>query len=207
MKIKICGMKQAENIAQVAALQPDFMGFIFYDKSKRYISLDDFLAINTDFAGVNKVGVFVNESIKNIIKIATLGNIKYLQLHGDETPEYCEELKYLDFNVIKAFGIDESFDFQLLNEYQNVCDYFLFDTKTQDYGGSGRPFDHTLLNQYKLSLPIFLSGGLDIQDIDYLYNLSLSQSPLRGVGGLWGLDFNSKLEDAPGLKNLEKVNN
>ena len=86
MKIKICGMREPENIRQIATLQPDFMGFIFYEKSKRFINLEDFLQLDTDYIGINKVAVFVNESIKNIIRIATLGNFKYLQLHGDETP-------------------------------------------------------------------------------------------------------------------------
>lgn len=196
MKIKICGMREPENIRQIATLQPDFMGFIFYEKSKRFINLEDFLQLDTDYIGINKVAVFVNESIKNIIRIAKLGNFKYLQLHGDETPEFCEELKYLDFKIIKAFGINEQFDFHKLNEYETVIDYFLFDTQSTEYGGSGKKFDWNLLDKYKLQTPIFLSGGLEISDIETVQNYC-KQLP-------YCLDFNSKLEDKPGLKNIDK---
>lgn len=197
MKIKICGMRESDNIRQIAALQPDFLGFIFYEKSKRFISIEEFLLLKTDFIGINKVAVFVNESIKNIIRIVTLGNFKYLQLHGDEAPEFCEELKYLDFKIIKAFGINEQFDFHRLNEYVAVCDYFLFDTQCNKYGGSGKKFDWNLLDKYKLQTPIFLSGGLEVSDIETVKNLS-NQLP-------YCLDFNSKLEEKPGLKNIDKA--
>jgi len=200
MKIKICGMREPENIRKILALQPDFIGFIFYEKSQRYISLDDFLQLETNFVGTNKVAVFVNESVKNIIKTATLGNFKYIQLHGNETPEFCEELKYLDFKIIKAFGIDAAFDFEILSEYQSVCDYFLFDTKTKDYGGSGHQFDWDLLNKYILEIPVFLSGGLSETNVTDIQRIN-KQIPL------FALDFNSKLEDAPGLKNIEKAKN
>ncbi len=193
-------MKYPENIQEIAELQPDYLGFIFYDKSKRYVlneneqAFDNF--IYQDTLRIQKVGVFVNEEIKNIIRIATTFDIKIIQLHGDETPEFCENLQLLDFKIIKAFGINEDFDFSVLSEYADVCDYFLFDTKSKNYGGTGNHFDWNLLKQYDNSKPIFLSGGLDIQDIPTIHDL------LKDIN-IHALDFNSKLEKHYGLKDVK----
>ncbi len=198
MKIKICGMKYPDNIREIADLQPDYMGFIFYSASKRYcidtIQYKDIAEINFP---IQKVAVFVNEPVKNVIRIATEYEMDILQLHGDESPEYCEELKLLDFTIIKAFGIDDTFDFNILHEYEDHCDYFMFDTKTKDYGGSGRKFDWNILKQYTLTKPVFLSGGLEIQDIASVHDL-LKEIPL------YALDFNSKLEMDYGKKDIAK---
>ncbi len=201
MNIKICGMKYPENIQQVADLLPDYLGFIFYEKSKRYV-LDDNKTNFTDFIfqdslRVQKVGVFVNEEIKNIIRIATEYDINILQLHGDESPEFCENLKLLDFTIIKAFGIDDNFDFSVLSEYTEVCDFFLFDTKSSGYGGTGTHFNWELLKQYDNSKPIFLSGGLDINDLPAIKSLLPSLN-------IHALDFNSKLEIKEALKDIVK---
>lgn len=198
MKIKICGMKYPENMQSVAALQPDYMGFIFYPKSSRYcadtLKYEDVAAIEFP---VQKVGVFVNETIKDIIRLSTEYEMDLIQLHGDESAEYCENLKLLDFRIIKAFGIDENFDFNNLNEYDEVCDYFLFDTKSSAYGGTGQKFDWTFLKRYQLQKPVFLSGGLDVSDIPSIYDL-IKDIPVHT------LDFNSKLELEPGRKDIEK---
>ncbi len=201
MKIKICGMKFPDNIRAVADLYPDYMGFIFYDKSKRYV-LDENKSAFSSFnfqspIPVQKVGVFVNEEIKNIIRIATEYDMNMLQLHGDETPEYCENLRLLGFTIIKAFGIDKDFDFAVLNEYTDVCDFFLFDAKSNQYGGTGNHFDWNLLKQYDNSKPIFLSGGLEIRDIPTIHDL------LKDLN-IHALDFNSKLENDYGVKDVEK---
>ncbi len=191
-------MKYPENVQAVAALQPDYLGFIFYPKSARYCT--DTLNYETIAAiqfPVQKVGVFVNETIKEVIRISTSYEMDVIQLHGDETVEYCENLKLLDFRIIKAFGIDERFDFSVLNEYEEVCDYFLFDTKSSTYGGTGQKFNWSLLNQYQLQKPVFLSGGLDIADIPSVYDL-IKDIPVHA------LDFNSKLELEPGRKDVEK---
>ena len=199
MKIKICGMKYPDNIQEVANLQPDYLGFIFYNKSKRFVldendaTFDEF--IFKDTLRVQKVGVFVNEEIKNIIRISTAYNINILQLHGDETSEFCEDLKLLDYTIIKAFGIHKDFDFSILGEYEEVCDYFLFDTKSNDYGGTGQHFDWNLLKQYNNAKPIFLSGGLTIQDIPKVCE------ELKDID-IHALDFNSKLEKDVGLKDV-----
>lgn len=201
MKIKICGMKYPENIQEVADLQPDYLGFIFYPTSKRYVLDENKDAFSNfifqDTLRAQKVGVFVNEEIKNIIRIATEYDMNLLQLHGDETPEYCENLRLLGFTIIKAFGIDEEFNFSVLNEYTDVCDFFLFDTKSKEYGGTGKHFDWNLLRQYDNSKPIFLSGGLEIQDIPTIHDL------LKDLN-IHALDFNSKLEKDYGLKDVEK---
>ncbi len=201
MKIKICGMKHPDNIQEVADLYPDYLGFIFYDKSKRYV-LDEQKEAFSSFIfnsalPVQKVGVFVNEEIKSIIRIATEYDMNILQLHGDETPEYCENLHLLGFTIIKAFGMHKDFDFAVLGEYADVCDYFLFDTQSKEYGGTGNHFDWSLLKQYDNSKPVFLSGGLDIKDIPTIHDL------LKDVA-VHALDFNSKLEVEPGLKTVEK---
>lgn len=194
-------MKYPENIQEVADLQPDYLGFIFYDKSKRYVldankeAFSDF--IFKDTLRVQKVGVFVNEEIKNVIRLSTEYDMNLIQLHGEETPEFCEHLRLLGFTVIKAFGIDEQFDFSVLNEYTDVCDYFLFDTKSKEYGGSGNHFDWSLLKQYDNSKPVFLSGGLCVQDIPTVHDL-LKDIPIHA------LDFNSKLESDYGVKDVAK---
>ena len=201
MKIKICGMKYPDNIQEIADLMPDYLGFIFYEKSKRFVldenkdTFDQF--IFQDTLRVQKVGVFVNEEIENIIRIATQFDINIIQLHGDETPEFCENLHLLGFKIIKAFGINNEFDFAVLNEYSDVCDYFLFDTYTKNYGGTGNHFDWNLLKQYDNSKPLFLSGGLDITDIQTIHDL------LKDIN-IHALDFNSKLETDYGVKIVEK---
>lgn len=196
MKIKICGMKYPENIQEVTALKPDYLGFIFYKDSKRYcadsLKYDDIAQL--DFT-VQKVGVFVNESIKNVIHLATVYDMQLIQLHGDESAEYCENLKLLDFKIIKAFGIDEDFDFSVLEEYKDHCDYFLFDTKSREYGGTGKHFDWNLLKKYDNSKPVFLSGGLEIQDIPVVHDL------LKDIN-IHALDFNSKLEKDCAVKDV-----
>ncbi|MDB5226671.1 MAG: phosphoribosylanthranilate isomerase [Bacteroidota bacterium] len=197
-------MKYPENIRDVAALQPDYMGFIFYKVSKRFINdsqSEEFYNCISELSSVNrelkKVGVFVDEPIKNVISLATQNEMDMLQLHGNESPEYCENLRLLDFKIIKAFGIDAGFDFSILSEYSDYCDYFLFDVKSEKFGGTGQKFDWNLLKQYNNLKPIFLSGGLEAGDIPTIYDL------LKDIN-IHALDFNSKLELEPALKDVEK---
>lgn len=194
-------MKYPENIQEVANLLPDYLGFIFYNKSKRFVlaeqsdAFDEFMFKDT--LRVQKVGVFVNEDVKTVIQQATTYSMDIVQLHGDESPDYCEQLRYIGFPIIKAFGIDTTFDFSVLSEYEDVCDYFLFDTKSDKYGGTGNHFDWNLLKQYSGNTPIFLSGGLNINDIPTIHNL-IKDIPIKA------LDFNSKLEKDYGLKDVEQ---
>lgn len=193
MKIKICGMREPDNIRAVGELQPDYMGFIFYDRSPRFVGNTDLTTYALPLT--TKVGVFVNQPVPSVIRLATRHDISLLQLHGEESPEYCEELKMLDFRIIKAFGIDVHFDFSVLDEYADVCDYFLFDTKTLDYGGSGQRFSWSLLKRYTLDIPIILAGGLDLESVPLVHDL-LNELPVHA------LDFNSKLEIEPGMKDI-----
>lgn len=193
MLVKVCGMKYPDNIMEVVALQADYMGFIFYTKSKRYVG-DDFVMPEIPDS-INKVGVFVNEGLDNLIKKVQHYRLDYVQLHGDETPEYCRHAGNYA-TVIKAFGVDKDFNFSILNGYESVCDYFLFDTKTVGYGGSGQGFDRSLLQQYHLSKPYFLSGGIGLEELELLKSVH----PVP-----FALDVNSKFEIEPALKDINKL--
>lgn len=198
MKIKICGMKFPKNIQEIAALQPDFMGFIFYSKSKRYVGTDfSPKSIQKVPNSIKKIAVFVNEDINRILEIQLQFNFDFVQLHGNESVAECEVLKENNINIIKAFSVDSTFDFEVIEKYQSVCDYFLFDTKTPDYGGSGKSFDWELLEKYTLSKSFFLSGGLSIHNIG---KIKYTKHPM-----LVGLDFNSQLEDSNTRKIKEEV--
>ncbi|MDR2938430.1 MAG: phosphoribosylanthranilate isomerase [Prevotellaceae bacterium] len=199
LKVKVCGMRDAQNINEVAALQPDYMGFIFYEKSPRYaLRNPDFShsMLNFSFSAVEKVAVFVNESEEKMREIANKYGITTLQLHGNETPAQCSILRK-DFTVIKAFSISEAQDFEAAQPYSGCCDFFLFDTKTQQHGGSGAKFDWLLLENYRGTTPFFLSGGIDLSDAVAIAQLAHPQ--------LWAVDINSRFELTAGAKNVEKV--
>jgi len=193
MKLKVCGMKYADNIHELLKVSPDFVGFIFYNKSKRYVG-DDFIMPDIP-SSIKKVGVFVNEKMETITDTIKKYSLDYVQLHGDESADFCNSVSE-NTPVIKAFGIDKEFDFSLLNDYDNACDYFLFDTKSLEYGGTGKRFDMSLLINNKSSKPYFLSGGIGA-DI-------LSQD-LNGVKHCFALDVNSKFEIEPGRKDINQL--
>jgi phosphoribosylanthranilate isomerase len=195
MKIKVCGLRDQENIEQIAAMQFDYMGFIFYPNSKRFVGEDFIMPTISD--SIKKVGVFVNAEVEYVLEKTKKYILKAIQLHGDETAEYCTTLKKqlpYDIEIIKAFGVDETFDFIQLKPYESICNYFLFDTKTKDYGGSGHQFSWDILKKYDNTLPYFLSGGIGIEDINKIKNSTLK---------LFAIDVNSKFELKPGLKNIE----
>lgn len=196
MNLKVCGLKYPENIKQVAQLKPDYMGFIFYPKSKRFVG-DDFI-MPTISPEIKKVGVFVNATASYIIDKVDEHKLDLIQLHGDENSGFCEVLNHF-IPVIKAFGIDGEFDFKILESYKSVCSYFLFDTKTKEYGGSGKQFDWELLEKYDNSLPFFLSGGIGLEEIDQFENLKIRKLNIHA------LDVNSKFEVESGLKDIEKL--
>lgn len=191
MKIKVCGMKYPENISAVAALQPDYMGFIFYPQSPRF-------AIELDTIDVSafKTGVFVDENEGKVKKLIGKCQLDAIQLHGNESPQFCRLFKG-KVTVIKAFGVDENFDFEKLRAYSNSVDFFLFDTKTSTYGGSGKTFDWEVLNSYKLSIPFFLSGGLSLENLEEVKKIKHPQ--------FYGVDLNSRFETAPALKDIDKL--
>jgi len=196
VKLKICGMRDVENIREVSAFQPDYMGFIFYDKSPRFVGHD--FVIPSEFPmKINRVGVFVNHTLQSVNNTMNTHQLQYAQLHGDESISYCEELKQLGVKIIKVFRIDEDFDFAITKQFESLADFFLFDTKGKLYGGNARPFDWNLLNQYNHALPFFLSGGIHPENIRELKNISSLN--------LHAIDVNSGVEDHPGLKNVNKI--
>ena len=188
MKLKVCGMKYSQNITEIENLFPDLMGFIFYEKSKRFFNQPEINLNNK----VKRVGVFVNENIQEIKNKIKKYKLDYVQLHGEENVNFCNSLQPF-VKIIKVFKIDYNFNFKKTEEFEEVCDYFLFDTKSQLHGGSGKKFDWDLLKNYNCKKDFFLSGGIDIGDIEEIKKIVKSY-PIAGI------DVNSKFE----LDNLEK---
>ncbi len=197
LELKICGMKQAANIAAVAELQPNYMGFIFYPKSPRFISNVSAELIKYVPSSIKTTGVFVDEEVEIVKAYIFKYNLKAVQLHGKESAAYCEEIKLTGVEVIKAFGLDKNFDFNQLLNYLTVVDYFLFDTQTPDHGGSGKLFDWKILADYKLDKQYFLSGGIDISSVEAIKQINDPR--------LYAIDINSRFELDPGLKDVEKI--
>jgi phosphoribosylanthranilate isomerase len=195
-KLKICGMKEPANISAAAALKPDYLGFIFYPGSKRFVDGLDAVEIRNVPAGIKTTGVFVNEELAAVKQAITTYQLKAVQLHGEESPEYCKSLLG-EAEVIKAFGIDPAFDFKQLDAYAAVVDYFLFDTKTPQHGGSGQTFSWALLQNYTLTKPYFLSGGIGPESVNELLQIDDDR--------LYAIDVNSRFETAPGLKDIEEL--
>jgi phosphoribosylanthranilate isomerase len=201
LRLKICGMKAPANVLEVAALQPDYMGFIFYKQSKRYaggLSAELLMELSP---GIKRTGVFVNESLSVVTNLVRQFGFSAVQLHGAETPEYCLELRQFipqETEIIKAVGIDENFDFAQLKAYENLVDYFLFDTQTPGHGGSGKAFNWSLLDRYELDKPYFLSGGIGPEHVEDIYGIKDKR--------LYAIDVNSRFELEPGLKQIDKLN-
>ncbi len=195
LQVKICGMRENANIKAVAELNPNFMGFIFYPKSKRYVgeSFDNEIIYSLP-SNIETVAVFVNETHEKVLEISKKFQFAYVQLHGSETPEYCNKLKMKGIKILKAFGVHAAFDWSRLIEYQQVCDYFLFDTSSADYGGTGLKFDWSILSNYNPQKPFFLSGGIGSDDANTV--LSLNYPYLAGI------DINSKFEISPAIKDV-----
>ena len=192
-------MKFSENILEIEQLQPDFMGFIFYEKSPRFYSEEAIPEINA----VKKVGVFVNASEGEIIEKTTKYGLDLVQLHGNESADFCKNLKEnflknnLEVKIIKAFSVNENFDFGALKTYEENTHYFLFDTKGKLYGGNGTIFNWQILKNYTLKKPYFLSGGIGISEINQLKTfLKTPESKY-----CFAIDGNSKFETEPGLKD------
>lgn len=193
LKLKVCGMRELENIQAIDALSPDFMGFIFYNESKRYIGNQQFLPQVT----AKKVGVFVDESTDKVQEIAREWGLDFIQLHGNETRGYCRSLFESGLKLIKAFSIAEGFDFRTVTEYEPFIHYFLFDAKGELRGGNGVTFDWHILESYNGSRPFFLSGGIAPGNVHQLKEWSHPK--------LFAIDVNSGVEIAPGLKSVDKL--
>ena len=186
-------MKYSENTMEVALLQPDYLGFIFYEKSPRHFENS---IPNLD-KSIKKVGVFVNPTFSAIEEKVKQYQLDLVQLHGNESPEFCSSVEAKLVKVIKAFSIDDQFDFQELGHYQNSCSYFLFDTKGKHYGGNGKVFNWAVLKNYELEKPYFLSGGIGIENASELKEFLKEPYAKNCIS----IDLNSRFEIEPGLKN------
>ena len=205
LKLKICGMKHPENIQEVAALQPDYMGFIFYEKTPRFFDTE----IPKISDSIKKTGVFVKAAIAEILAEINEYKLDAIQLHGGESAEFCAELKTVlketNIAIIKVFSVKSEFDFDQLSAFEDHVDYFLFDTKGKHKGGNGETFDWSLLKEYPSEKPFFLSGGIGLEQLEdlkkfYGYLTNISKEHL-----LYAVDVNSAFETEPGLKNIEKL--
>jgi phosphoribosylanthranilate isomerase len=195
MKLKVCGMREPDNIAALSALQPDYMGFIFWAPSSRYVSETTPVLDKS----IKKTGVFVDASVDYIQSSISTHQLQAVQLHGEETPSYCQLVQGFGVEVIKAFSVKDVFDFSMLEAYENSCDFFLFDTKGALPGGNGYTFDWSLLKEYPSQKPFFLSGGIGLENTQEIKELLNTDLPL------YAIDVNSKFEVAPGLKKIEEL--
>ena len=191
MIIKICGMRDSKNIQQVEELRPDWLGFIFWPKSRRYVSeFPEYMPIYT-----KRVGVFVDEDFETVRQTADDYALDIIQLHGQESPEYAAQLR--EWEVVKAISVSSRDDIAAYKNYEGLVDYFLFDTKCKTVGGSGEQFDWTVLADYVGETPFLLSGGIGPDDVE---RVKAFHHP-RCVG----IDLNSRFETAPGLKDVHKL--
>jgi phosphoribosylanthranilate isomerase len=201
MRVKVCGMTQVQQIEHLPSMGVSFAGFIFYPKSPRFVlrhlTTDNIRKQNN----INKVGVFVNASVEHVLQMVDECRLHMVQLHGDETPKYCE--KIADYiSVVKAFRISDNDNIEwMIRPYREVCDFFLFDTEGAGYGGTGKKFNWELLNDTAIGKPFFLSGGIHPDDADKLRTFSEDAV----AKDLFAIDINSKFEVTPGVKDLEKV--
>lgn len=196
MKVKICGMKYPDNIFDVGSLLPEYMGFIFWEKSARYFDG----IIPKIPKSIKKTGVFVNENISVILEKIAKYDLQAVQLHGQESVEFCSDLKNKidkSIEIIKVFSVDVTFNFELLKPFESVCDYFLFDTKGKLPGGNGTTFDWKVLANYPSAKPFFLSGGIALEEMDAVKEIMKTNLPI------YAIDVNSKFEIEPGLKNIQ----
>jgi len=207
-------MKYQDNMEAVADLQPDYMGFIFYDKSSRFFDNE----IPKLSESINKTGVFVDADLDEVFRMIEKHNLKAIQLHGKESPEYCKKLrkfchseqseeshnknlKQVQVEIIKVFSIKNEFNFEVLNPYEDIVDYFLFDTKGKLPGGNGYTFNWDVLKDYPSTVPYFLSGGIGLDEVEKLKEFQ--ESPASKY--CYAVDVNSKFEIEPALKDVEMV--
>ncbi len=196
LQLKVCGMRLHDNMMAVAALRPDLMGFIFYRDSPRFVGENFQMPIGFP-SSIRRVGVFVDESVDNILRTVKKHQLDFVQLHGSESSQTCGSLRRQGLKVIKAFGVDEHFKPNLLNEFEKSVDYFLFDTKGTFHGGNGKQFNWRILDYYHKQIPFFLSGGISP---DNVLDISAVRSPY-----CMGIDINSGVEVTPGLKDVAKI--
>ena len=202
MKLKVCGLTKLDQIQELISLKVDFLGFIFYEKSPRYVLNHLNLKEISEIPHAGKVGVFVNETIENVIDFSVKANLNFIQLHGDEDDHYIANLKNNLPNQIKMIkviriGNQTSEELQKnINQQPSTINYLLFDTDSKAFGGTGKTFDWKILNEVEISIPYFLSGGISLENVHQIPFLNTQP---------FSLDINSKFELEPGIKDLEKI--
>lgn len=200
MQIKICGNKYLDNINEMLSVKPDILGFIFFPLSERWVGTclvpDD---LNNIPPHIKRAGVFVNEKEEIILQNAFDYKLNLVQLHGNETPEECKRLKDQDLNLIKAFRVDNSFDFSITEAYSPFCNFFLFDANGKFYGGNGIRYDWSHLRHYSGKTPFFIGGGIGPESVSEIKHF---RHPAFA-----GIDINSRFETGPGRKNYFLVRN
>ncbi len=200
-------MKYIDNIQKIGVLQPDYLGFIFYEKSKR-----NFEGVIPELTtSVKKTGVFVDEYVDIVTSLISEYSLEAVQLHGNESVDYVKKLRAIcqserndksqEIEIIKVFSIEEGFDFDELKPFENIVDYFLFDTKGKERGGNGTTFDWKILEKYPSTKPFFLSGGIGLEEKEEV--LPFLQKPVSKY--CYAIDVNSKFEIEAGLKSVEKI--
>ena len=197
LKLKVCGMNK--NTTEIAALKPDYLGFIFWEPSKRFFDG----SMPSNLHSVKKVGVFVDATLLEIVEKVKTYDLLMVQLHGKESPSFCDELKKAipQLKIIKVFSIQDNFDFSQLKPFEDFCDYYLFDTKGKLPGGNGYAFNWEVLKKYPSTKPYFLSGGIGLEDVDSIREfIKRPESQYCEV-----IDVNSRFELEPGLKDVEKL--
>lgn len=201
MRVKVCGITQEEQLLKLAETGATFAGLIFYPKSPRYVLRQMTTSQIKKENNVNKVGVFVNASVEEVLHMVDECRLHMVQLHGDETPRYCE--KIADYiSVVKAFRISDSDNIGWrIKDYMEVCDMFMFDTEGAGYGGTGKKFDWGKLHDVAVGKPYFLSGGIEPTDVEKLKSFSL----LPEAKALFAIDINSRFEILPGVKDMERI--
>jgi phosphoribosylanthranilate isomerase len=193
MIVKVCGMRDPDNIRRVASLRIDWMGFIFLQQSKRNVPAGEEYRRAIANCPLPKVGVFVDASLETMTETAASYKLNFLQLHGNESPDVCRALQKRGLSLLKAFAVAEEKDLLRTKEYEGLADYFLFDTKCEGYGGSGKSFNWQLLEAYKGKTPFLLSGGIRPGSLEALRRFG---HPLFA-----GIDLNSGFETEPGMKD------
>jgi phosphoribosylanthranilate isomerase len=197
LKVKVCGMKDPDNIREVAALKPDFMGFIFYPPSPRYAGDLDAKDLESLDEGIKRVGVFVDPSMEEVLGKRDLLDLDLVQLHGNETVEFVKDLSSKGIRIIKVISGNKALDTEYMESIEEFIEYWLLDTRGELPGGTGVTFDRSVLNTYHFDKPVLLSGGLDADEVSRIRE--------EAHPAVAGVDINSKVEEAPGLKNPGRV--
>ena len=201
MRVKVCGITQQEQLSELHGIGATFGGLIFYPKSPRYVLRHMTTSQIKKENAINKVGVFVNAAIEEVLQMVDECRLHMVQLHGDETPRYCE--KIADYiSVVKAFRISDKDNIEWrIQEYMNVCDMFMFDTEGAGYGGTGKKFELERLHNVAVGKPYFLSGGIEPADVEKLHTFAT----LPEAKALFAIDVNTKFEQVPGIKNMNTI--